>query len=78
MSYSKGLKFLVKLTFKFGFLRINMASNFVVPSLTMKIFHVLPKKYPLKTKIGSKHEKKPNTLLIKIMTYFLFCVCGED
>lgn len=54
MSYSKGLKFLVKLTFKFGFLGINMASNFVVPSLTMKIFHVLPKKYPLKTKIGSK------------------------
>ena len=40
-----------------------MASYFVVPSLTMKIFHVLPKKYPLKTKIGSKTCKKtPHTL----------------
>lgn len=35
-----------------------MASHFVVPSLIMKIFHVLPKKHPLKTEIVSKTFKK--------------------
>lgn len=40
-----------------------MVSHFVVPSLTMKIFHVHPKKYPLKTEIGFKtFFKKKNPL----------------
>lgn len=39
-----------------------MASHFVVPSLTMKIFHVHPKKYPLKTEIGFKTFFKKNPL----------------
>ena len=37
-----------------------MASHFVVPSLTMKIFHALPKKYPLKAEIASKTLKRKN------------------
>lgn len=59
-----------------------MVSHFVVPSLTMKIFHVHPKKYPLKTEIGFKtfffknplnknnlfSIKKNNTKLIIITT----------
>lgn len=39
-----------------------MVSHFVVPSLTMKIFHVHPKKYPLKTEIGFKTFLKKNPL----------------
>lgn len=37
-----------------------MVSHFVVPSLTMKIFHALPKKYPLKAEIASKTLKRKN------------------
>lgn len=46
-----------------------MVSHFVVPSLTMKIFHVFPKKYSLKIGMVSKTVKK---LLNKSKDIFYF------
>lgn len=46
-----------------------MISHFVVPSLTMKIFYAIPKKYPLKTEIASTTLK---TKLSINVIYFLF------